>query len=694
MTSSIGKRLKRFGWEALTIYTFVLVLSGSEVQAQTSYDYSARFSGVVVDNSNGSTRVPGVSITVAASSTQLLIATNGQTATNINGAYDITVYGRVTDSTMSTSPFIPISFNICYSKTDYLPQCVTYSNNIPYTAYSMSQVYNISLQPKNFQVGGQRWNAESGGFRVQGSALLPNFGVGTAFLEGVIAQDVSASVDINAPNSSSQYCPGISARHNANGDVNMYLGTICKTGNKATAQIWKNLLGTWTLLSQASVSASINGTLKFDAIGSSLKLYLNNNIIASATDASIVAGGRIGIRTIPNNSGSVSNFRYSSNPMTSAVNNTSFTGNFSLIGNQWEIYTQTLRHLYVAPKGTGSQVATWTIPNLQPGYYKVSTSWLPSSTNRASNVPYSIYDGSQLLASVSVNQKTTPSDFTDANGNAWRVISQQVRSNTGSISVRINNAADNFVVADAIRVDKVQVQLPPSPINLNVTVNSATQLTASWMSAGGSTQGFYVSFAQGTTAGDCMAGVDVGAQTSQVRSNLVTGQPYTFTVCSYDAFGNVSPVVSSTKTPAVAAPVPLIVTATSPNFKRVGAWTYYPSGWTRPIYFAAAGNGSTTGTWTYSGLAAGKYRVSTNWMPASTNRSSNVPYSVTGSGSVLATAVVDQRTNPNDFTDAGVAWKILAPSVTITNGALSVTITNKANNFVVADSVRLDYIGP
>ena len=87
----------------------------------------------------------------------------------------------------------------------------------------------------------------------------------------------------------------------------------------------------------------------------------------------------------------------------------------------------------------------------------------------------------------------------------------------------------------------------PAPRNLYVSSDSQTQLTLQWQSGGGSTVGFYVAFATGTTAPACTGGSRV-TNPYLVRSNLSPGSTYTVTVCAYDSQGNASQGISATQT--------------------------------------------------------------------------------------------------------------------------------------------------
>ncbi|MCP3884240.1 MAG: hypothetical protein GY700_01965, partial [Propionibacteriaceae bacterium] len=63
--------------------------------------------------------------------------------------------------------------------------------------------------------------------------------------------------------------------------------------------------------------------------------------------------------------------------------------------------------------GSGSELATWSFSGLSPGSYSVSATWYQHS-NRASNAPCTILDGSTALGTVLIDQRPAPDDFSDA----------------------------------------------------------------------------------------------------------------------------------------------------------------------------------------------------------------------------------------------------------------------------------------
>lgn len=110
------------------------------------------------------------------------------------------------------------------------------------------------------------------------------------------------------------------------------------------------------------------------------------------------------------------------------------------------------------------------------------------------------------------------------------------------------------------------------------------------------------------------------------------------------------------------------------------------------VTFAGPGSGTETATWTFSGLTPGLYRVSTTWSP-DPNRATNAPFTVFDSSSPLGTVLVNQEVAPDDLFDAGSFWEDLGSSFAITSDTLAVWLTDLADEFVIADAIRIERVG-
>ena len=104
-----------------------------------------------------------------------------------------------------------------------------------------------------------------------------------------------------------------------------------------------------------------------------------------------------------------------------------------------------------APSGSGTSVATWNFTGLTPGAtYRVSVSWSQSSS-LASDAPFSVYDGTQLISFTYQNERNAPSQ---SGTPAFQSLGYFITT-TGSITVTLNNASSGTVAADAAMVQQV-----------------------------------------------------------------------------------------------------------------------------------------------------------------------------------------------------------------------------------------------
>src|SRR5581483_77535 len=111
------------------------------------------------------------------------------------------------------------------------------------------------------------------------------------------------------------------------------------------------------------------------------------------------------------------------------------------------------------------------------------------------------------------------------------------------------------------------------------------------------------------------------------------------------------------------------------------------------VHYSPAGLGQATASWTFTGLTPGQYRVSATWTP-SANRATNAPYTISDGGTTLATVTVDQTKAPASLTDLGATWQDLGGPYTVLGPTLTVRLSNAANGYVIADAIRLEYLGP
>lgn len=138
-------------------------------------------------------------------------------------------------------------------------------------------------------------------------------------------------------------------------------------------------------------------------------------------------------------------------PIIRAIDNGS-TG-FTTTGT-WTRYLYQGREndLQTAAKGTGTTTASWTFTNLPPGQYRVHASWTGIFLN-ATNAPFTVFDGTTAVGTVLANQEVASSGFNWSNTNWKELGTFDITGNT--IRVTLTNAANDRVVADAVRVERI-----------------------------------------------------------------------------------------------------------------------------------------------------------------------------------------------------------------------------------------------
>lgn len=138
-------------------------------------------------------------------------------------------------------------------------------------------------------------------------------------------------------------------------------------------------------------------------------------------------------------------------PIIKAIDNGS-TG-FTTTGT-WtrSVYIGRESDIQTALKGNGSTTATWTFTNMPPGQYRVHASWTGSFI-QASDAPFTIYDGATALSTVDMSQKVASSGLSWSGTNWSNLGTFDITGDT--IRVTLTNAANERVVADAVRIERI-----------------------------------------------------------------------------------------------------------------------------------------------------------------------------------------------------------------------------------------------
>ena len=103
--------------------------------------------------------------------------------------------------------------------------------------------------------------------------------------------------------------------------------------------------------------------------------------------------------------------------------------------------------------GNGSDIASWTFTDLEPGEYRVSVTWT-AYTNRATAAPFTVLDNTTSLATVSVNQQAAPGQLVDS-GVYWNDLGGSYQIDSGTLVVQLTDAPVGRVNADAVRIERI-----------------------------------------------------------------------------------------------------------------------------------------------------------------------------------------------------------------------------------------------
>jgi len=357
--------------------------------------------------------------------------------------------------------------------------------------------------------------------------------------------------------------------------------------------------------------------------------------------------------------------------------------------------------------GTGNDVAAWTF-NVTPGQYQVAGTW-SGEPNRATNAPFTILDGSTPLETVRVNQEWNPNDFTDQGAN-WETLGTYNITGT-TLKVQLSDDANEYVIADAIRIQRLG-DLPSEP-EIQVEMGGSNRADGTGSVDFGQTQG-------GTPVIKTFTVRNVGTETLTLGSSinvpafgfsvasgfgstsLESGESTTFSVSlDADADGSYAGQVSFTTNDADEGTFNFAVSGSASsvqivdeggvNYSTVGNWGYCPYiGYGGDIQFSRAGTGADVAAWTFN-VIPGQYQVAGTWS-GEPNRATDSPFAILDGSTVVGTVRVNQEWAPNDFTDQGADWEVLG-NYNITGSTLKVQLSDDANEYVIADAIRIRRLG-
>ena len=282
-----------------------------------------------------------------------------------------------------------------------------------------------------------------------------------------------------------------------------------------------------------------------------------------------------------------------------------------------------------------------------------------------------------------------------------------------------NAGTNDAVIADAVLIKSIT----PPPNTPEITVRTAsviiddgTSLSFAAVTQGdASSQDFIVRndgtadlILQPITVGG--SAFSLGSPNFTVNQVLAPGNEVTFTIDVNTATaGTFNGSVSLASDDADESPFDLTLAAIvhppgatefliddgEPGFALTGNWNNVPSFGYQADAKVITANLSGTATWTFTGLTASLFNVSTTWLHGS-DRATSVSYVVRDGvgGTVLATVPVSQKSAPAGMVIGGRPFASLA-DVTLTTDTLVVELTNAGTDgAVIADAVRIESFVP
>lgn len=274
-------------------------LTVSQLQLPTSY--------VIVSGPSQTTIAPGGSAT-------LTLGLNTSTAGTFSGPMVLV------NNDANEGPF---NFNVTGTVTAATTPTTQFSDN---------------FNRQNSSSLGSNWTEKAGNYSINTQTLVNSVSSASVAIVNNFSQaDVVLTANVDLVYNFGTRDSGLVARYSGNGIGSHYWGGLAVRNGRYFAEIWEANNGNWTRLSQTQVT-SASGALRFEVIGTSLKLYVNDVLRGSATDSTLTTGS-VGVSST-GTSTRVDNFTAAaapaplSNPAANTASNP--TANFSrLQSNQW-----------------------------------------------------------------------------------------------------------------------------------------------------------------------------------------------------------------------------------------------------------------------------------------------------------------------------------------------------------------------
>ena len=373
-------------------------------------------------------------------------------------------------------------------------------------------------------------------------------------------------------------------------------------------------------------------------------------------------------------------------------------------------------YMHYANGDSSGDKATWTFTGLSAGTYRVAATW-PAASNAASNAPFTVKSGGNVLATEIVDQRVAPDD-SQVSGTWWEDLGTGVYTIAGGdLTVEVSDQATGFVRADAVRIDpwtgpEAHITTGGAKVEDNTgSVDFGT--AASWWNVEKTFTVKNVGVGSALSLGTLTVPSGFTLVSGVSSSTLQPGESTTFTVRLDTATaGTKSGQISLVTNDGNENPYNFAVNGVVNAFQVIDDMD--PSGFTYTSGFNSGAfvgyntyrhhaNSDGTGdkaTWTFANVPDGTYRVSATWNASSSN-SPAAAYTVRAGSTVLGTATANQTIAPNDAQISGTWWEDLGTGVfTVSGGTVSVELSDRMPGtnpwvYAIADAVRLEpWSGP
>ncbi len=475
--------------------------------------------------------------------------------------------------------------------------------------------------------------------------------------------------------------------------------------------------------------AGVGSTTTWDSGGYSFQL-------SPGTYTVTASGGNLGSTQTKTITVGSTNYRLNWNPIPAVTIDNGQSG-YSETGSGWGTFSGGGYNgsLLVVAAGNGANTATWTFTGLGAGTYNAAVDWLADPNNRANNTTYQVYDGSTLVGTVSINQRQSPVGASTGGVTFQSLGTFNITS--GTLRIVLTDKANGLVIADAAQVSVVTPPTLPAIVDNGQSGYSETG--SGWSGYNAGYGGSFRDIGPGSGAntatwtftalpgGTYNAAVDWLADPNNRASNAtyavydgntllntitinqrqvpvgtsaggVTFQTlgsFTITsgtlriVLSDNANGL---VIADAAQVSVVTPttLPAIVDNSQSGYSETGSgWgSFSGGGYNGSLRVVAAGAGTNTATWTFTGLTAGTYSAAVDWLADPNNRASNATYNIYDGSTLIATVVINQRQNPVGTSTGGVTFQSLG-NFTISSGTLRIVLSDNANGLIIADAARV-----